>query len=205
MAGILSRSILVIVSAADGERRITKLTRPHLSEVLDTYTYVLGDFAQVQSTLRTQYPTIKLLDDATRAVIDPEYRKTAPDHILVQGILKSGAMASLNYRSVSKAVDEVGVRWLITGTKGEIEVITPEIAWQMGPPGTTLRLRNAEDGTTEDVDFVSSGSRSTVPFPGTNTALAYQEFERGARGMVPDFESAVKTHRLLDTIFASSK
>ena len=157
----------------------------------------------MRSVLKTQYPTIKLLDDATGEVIDPKYVKTAPDHILIQGILSSGAIASISYRTVTKAVDAIGVRWLITGTKGELEITTPEVAWQMGPPGATIKICNADDGSVEAVEFGGSGEASKVAFPGKNTAFSYEAFAKGDTGKYATFEDSLKTHHLLDSISKS--
>ena len=55
-----------------------------------------------------------------------KHPKTAPDHILVQGELANGALASISFRKARKPVDALGLRWLITGTKGELEVTFPE-------------------------------------------------------------------------------
>ena len=86
-----------------------------------------------------------------------------------------------------------------------MEVLTPEVAWQMGAPGTTLQLRRAEDGLMEDVDFAPVEKMTEVPFPGRNTALLYGEFAKGSGGRVPGFEDAVETHRLLERILESAK
>ena len=143
------------------------------------------------------------MDDSTGEVEDPTYPKTAPDHILVQGTLSSGAVASISYRTVTKAIDGAGVRWLITGTKGEIEIITPEYAWQMGPPGTTIKVCNANDGHVETVGFEGIGAANKVAFPGKNTAFAYAAFAEGDTKKYPTFEDSLKTHRLLDAISVS--
>lgn len=179
------------------------LTRSSAILVFDTFIQVLGDFAQLHSVLKTQYPTIKLLDDAGD-VVDNKHPKSAPDHILVHGTLSSGAVVSLNYRSVNSAIDGKGVRWLITGTKGEIEITTPEMPWQMGPPGTTLKIRSGKDGDVEDFDFRTTGAASPMGFPAANTAAMYDAFAKGEVEKYATFESALATHRLLDVVISNS-
>ena len=156
--------------------------------------------------LKTQYPTVKLLDDAG-TMVDQEYPKSAPDHILVHGSLASRAVASLAYRSVQTAVDRKGIRWIITGTKGEVEVTTPESAWQMGADGATLHLRRGKTEQVENIDFSldKAEAAARVPFPATNTALTYDAFATEKTDRFATFESAMKTHRLLETILAMSK
>jgi hypothetical protein len=70
------------------------------------------------------------------------HTKTAPDHVLVQGILESGALASISFRTVASTVDNVGIRWLISGAEGEIEVTTPQMSWQIRSPGWNLKIKN---------------------------------------------------------------
>ena len=57
--------------------------------------------------------------------------KDAPDEIFVQGKLNSGAVVSANFRRIPfglRTVDNNGLRWVITGTEGEIELTTPEFS-----------------------------------------------------------------------------
>jgi hypothetical protein len=59
----------------------------------------------------------------TRRLLVP---KTTSDTAFLQGKLASGAVASINFRhAFGDAVDNVRLRWLITGTEGEIEVTDP--------------------------------------------------------------------------------
>jgi len=49
----------------------------------------------------------------------------------VQGELNSGAVVSVNFRRIPfglKTVDHTGLRWVITGTEGEVELTTPEFS-----------------------------------------------------------------------------
>lgn len=148
-----------------------------------------------------------LLNLATGEVIDPAHPKTSPDHILVQGILKSGAAASIVFRRVSSAIDDEGIRWLITGSEGEIEIIIPGIGThaQMANPGRTLRLRSG-GGKTQNVSFDQSEPEyiSSVPHIGSNTARLYKGFAENAGGYA-DFESALKTYELLERIVQEAK
>ncbi len=99
------------------------------------------------------------------------------------------------------------MHWLITGTEGEIEIVTPEVQWQLGPPGTKLRVRTKEAGF-EEVGW-EEGIReeehvNKVGFPGTNVARVYEAFAKGEKGKYSDFEDAVVRHRMLDMIVKSA-
>jgi hypothetical protein len=122
----------------------------------------------------------------------------------VQGTLKSGAFASINYRAVHvKTASGTGVRWTITGTDGEIEVSSGEFAWQYGMPGPKILLRAGQSDEVEEVDFKDAKEPeyvSTVDIPSTNPARVYEAFVKGEKGRYATFEDAVETHHMLDSI-----
>ncbi len=94
------------------------------------------------------------------------------------------------------------MHWLITGTKGEIEIVTPEVQWQLGPPGMKLRVRTKEAGF-EEVGWEEEHVNK-VGFPGTNVARVYEAFAKGEKGKYADFDDAVVRHRMLDMIVKSA-
>lgn len=174
--------------------------------VLDAFTHVLGDFTSTKSILKNNHPTVPLINPATGEVTNPNYPKNTPDHIFVQGELASGALASISFRKVAKPVDELGLRWLISGTKGEIEVTMPEGHVQQSPMGRTIRLRSGKEGEAQVVPWedTSEGEHITgVPQVGENTARMYEDYATGGNGLM-DFEGATRTHRLLNQILKES-
>ncbi|KAF9761117.1 hypothetical protein IL306_003950 [Fusarium sp. DS 682] len=174
---------------------------------LDTFIHTLGDFETVQSTLKTQHPIVPIFSMEKQTIVDPAYKKTAPDHMLVQGVLTSGAVAAISFRKAKKPVDDLSIRWLITGTEGEIEVTVPEGHFQMGPDGSTLRMRVGKEGEVEDVSFKDATVPEHVqkaPPVGRNTARVYEAFGND-QTKYADFESALKTHKLLDQIARDAK
>ncbi|KAI8721569.1 GFO-IDH-MocA domain-containing protein [Fusarium sp. LHS14.1] len=179
----------------------------HFGHFLDGFTSVVGDFDTIQAKLQSQVTTVPLLNLATGEVVEPAHPKTSPDHILVQGGLKSGAAASIVFRRVSSAIDDEGIRWLITGSEGEIEVIVPGIGThaQMANPGRTLRLRSG-GGKAQNVSFDQPEPEyiSSVPHIGSNTARLYRGFAENAGGYA-DFESALKTYELLERIVQEAR
>ena len=173
--------------------------------VLDSFVYVLGNFTNLSSILKVGEHTVALVD-AGGNIVDPAYPNTTPDEIFVQGTLKSGGVASINYHwvPVGKTVNGTGVRWTIVGTKGEIEITTPETTWQIGIPGATFKIQD-RDGEVQDVDFSDSTEPayvSSVALPGTNTARVMEAFAKGEKDKYADFEDALEIHRLLDVIRA---
>ncbi len=173
--------------------------------VLDSFTYLLGDFAEVQGLLKSEHANVPIIDPTNGQVVNPAYPKTVPDHIIVQGILENGAIASIALRTTSSPADAIGFRWYITGTEGEILVTTGEEAWTSSVSSRrSIKLTTSKGAKVEDIDFTpSETSRAdTVAPPGTNTARQYESFARGDE--VVTFEAALKTHRLLERIAKSA-
>ncbi|ETS73286.1 hypothetical protein PFICI_14891 [Pestalotiopsis fici W106-1] len=177
--------------------------------LLDTFVHVLGDFSDVQGLLKSQYTTVPVIDPSTGEVLDPAHAKSSPDHIFVQGILLNGAVSSLSLRKPKAAADEVGFRWIITGTDGELVLTAPERHWQFGLHGRSsdwsLRLKKGKETGFQEIDLkdLDTSPASMVEQPGTNTARLYQSFAEG-QGLEATFESATKTHRLLERIAKSA-
>lgn len=97
---------------------------------MDSFTHILGSFAKLSSILEVEASTVTLVD-ASGNIVEEKHPKTTPDEVFVQGILKSGAVVSTNYRQIpaKTTVTRTGIRWIITGTQGEIELTTPELQW----------------------------------------------------------------------------
>ncbi|KAF2964438.1 hypothetical protein GQX73_g9133 [Xylaria multiplex] len=171
----------------------------HKSGVLDSFIHVLGDFTELQAIMKSTISSVAILN-AKGEVINPAYPKTSADQTLVQGILESGAVASISARKPRSEVDGVSFRWIISGTEGEIEVIIPQSLWQYGEPRRTLKLKIGESES-QNVDFLSGDEfESKVPAIVANIARQYRAFAKGDTGAVATFESSLKTHRLLDRI-----
>ncbi|KAM0457446.1 hypothetical protein ACHAO4_003246 [Trichoderma viride] len=167
---------------------------------LSGFTYVLGDLATLKSTFAVQNPVVKLISGKTGEVVNPEKRRTAPDHILVQGALESGAMVSISTRTPPQPIDGHSLRWLITGSEGELELTTSGRGYQVGSNPRTLRLVT-KDGETRTIDWEQdepSHIKDVAP-PGVNTARLFEAYALN-KDCYSDFEKAVKLHRLLDRI-----
>ncbi|KAK5633028.1 hypothetical protein RRF57_008743 [Xylaria bambusicola] len=173
------------------------------SSVLDSFTHVLGDFAELQATLKSAVSSVKIFN-AEGVLVNPAYPKTSADQILVQGTLESGAVASLSAKQSKTDVDGVSFRWVISGSEGSVEVIVPQSNWQAGEPKRTLRLKIGNDAAT-NIDFLAGDEfESKVPAVAANIARQYSAFAKGDLGTLATFESALKTHRLLDRILKAA-
>lgn len=169
--------------------------------VLAGLLHVLGDFATVKASFATQYPTVKLLNTSTGEIVNPSFPRKAPDHMFVHGVLNNGALASVTYR---RSPHQVGkpTQWVISGTEGEIELTIESPMLQMGSHKRVIRIKTAKDG--DEVREIAWEKETKTPahvegvaFPGQNTAYLFEDF---AQGRAPDFESALRLHKLLDRI-----
>ncbi|KAL6699495.1 hypothetical protein J3F84DRAFT_404543 [Trichoderma pleuroticola] len=152
-----------------------------------------GGANDLQSVVDIQYPTVKLIDFTT-------------DHILVNGKLESGAVASLSFRKVTKTVDGKGLRWLISGTKGELEITIDGPNFQMDIAKKQLHLVDNSVGVTQDIDFTDAQELAyvkSVPAMGQNTFRLCEKFV-AAPTEVANFDDALKLHQLLDKIAAAA-
>jgi predicted dehydrogenase len=151
--------------------------------------------------------TVRLTNLEGDKTIDPAYRKTTPDYTFIQGVLNSGAVASVTFRRAKKTVDNVGLRWLITGTKGEIEVVSPEGFPPIASEGQTIHVRSYDGAEAELVEFRdgSEPEHVKVPSPGTNTSRLYEAFAAGNKEDYSSFEDVLETQKLLDKIAKAAK
>jgi len=132
-----------------------------IGHFLDSFVYLLGDFGnKISAVFDVKYPQTKLIDFTdpkleVKGVVD----RSAPDHVFALGKLKSGALASIAYRTVPvPQVQEQGLIWTITGTEGELVVETAPGMWQMfEADGLTVKLRKGK-GEIEVIDLGMFGS-----------------------------------------------
>lgn len=177
--------------------------------VLDSFVSVLGDLEtdSISSVIQRDSPTIEIRKLDMTTVVNPAYPKTTPDHILVQGKLKNrNAPASISFRTSSKTADDTGVRWIITGTKGEIEITANRGQWQIDSSSKKLKLSLYESGETRVYDTTSEdlGVAANLGDSAVNTALIVDGFAKGVEGSYVDFASSLKLHKLLDVILDKS-
>ena len=161
---------------------------------LDALQYVLGDLSVEAATLEVRHPTY------TVAETGDTVEATSPDHLVLDATLAGGAAVSARIHDA----EDAGARIEISGTEGDLAVVSEGAAGiQIG----ALRLLGAD---------IPGGVRRELPIPGRyhragidpaaegfNVAQLYArlalDLRTGARD-VPDFDDALRLHRLLDAI-----
>jgi predicted dehydrogenase len=156
---------------------------------------VLGELAEVSAVLATRRTRALAVDTGETLSV------SAPDQVLVSGVLASGAPVSLHYRG-GPARDGDGLLWEINGTEGDIRVSGPSGDTQM----VQLSVKGARGGEKEFRPLeVPASCRSGWPVdvvPG-NVARLYARMARDLREgtrTAPHFEDAVALHRILADI-----
>src|SRR6266481_3940600 len=116
----------------------TMLTIP-VGHTLAALRDVLGEVAEVSSVLATRRTSALVADTGETLPV------SAPDQVLVSGVLASGAPLSIHYRG-GTARDGDGLLWEINGTEGDIRVSGPSGHTQM----VQLSLKGVQDGGAQD-------------------------------------------------------
>ena len=126
---------------------------------------------------------------------------SAPDQVLVIGVLANGAALSIHYRG-GTARDGDGLFWEINGTEGDIRVSGPSGHTQMVP----LSLKGAR-GDEKIFKPLKVPASYRVGWPedveSGNVARLYARMARDLRDgthTAPSFEDAVAVHRIMAAI-----
>ncbi|KII85247.1 hypothetical protein PLICRDRAFT_178983 [Plicaturopsis crispa FD-325 SS-3] len=161
------------------------------AHTLDAVTFVLGEFTSLSATAVTRHPTITVVDSGRTIP------QTTADHVAVQGILTSGALASVHFRGgggftgggfAKKGSEDFF--WEIEGERGVLVLKGPSGHIQMVEP---VLYHNGEK--------VDVGAYD----PLAPTRREYEEFAKGPGGEYVDFAHAVKRHAMIDAIERSVK
>ncbi|KAL5001382.1 hypothetical protein BDV10DRAFT_182615 [Aspergillus recurvatus] len=171
------------------------------SHLLDTVQEVLGNFASMQSLLANQRPLVKIVR-ADGSVLEETAKKTAPDHIMIQGTLASGAVFSATVRGGSPFKGTPGLVWSIYGEKGEIRVLGPNAFIEL--VGTTsIELHDFDNDVVERIEFKKGEFAEFGPL-NRNLARLYDAIAAGDKSLLCDFEGAVKRHEFIEEVYSQN-
>lgn len=162
---------------------------------IDAIDYCLNPFAELSASVATAFREWRLTDTGETIQVD------APDSLIVNGILESGAMVSLHASSVPHNAS--GWRMEIYGTEATIVASTsglPQIT-----PITLLGARSSDP--LEELPLPAELSDDFPGGPAANAGRAYQDMARAigaGKSFSPDFAHAERVHRLLELMAQSS-
>ncbi|KFA73866.1 hypothetical protein S40288_00876 [Stachybotrys chartarum IBT 40288] len=172
----------------------------NLSHPLDAFVHVLGYFTSVQSTFKVSSKTTPLFD-AKGQIADPSYKITAPDTMLLQGVLDSGAAVSFCLRASSASADGNSFHWIISGTKGEIIFTAGQGFIQTSPLNGKIVMRK-KGGEAEEVDFTRQEGDHVAKTESTprNILRVYEAYAEADTDGYVDIEQSVQTQRLVEEV-----
>jgi predicted dehydrogenase len=165
---------------------------------VDAMRFVAGDFHQLSAVVATQAK--QWLDTGTNTWLDV----TSPDNVLINGRLANGAVASVHIGAIPFAGS--GYRMEIYGRDGTLVA-----SGEDSPQLSQVSLHGAQRGNTlapmpvpERFQLAAS---STPSGEAVNVGQMYAVFTRAIRdgeNHLPNFETAVELHGLVDAIKQAS-
>lgn len=194
------------MGASDAEHLIYLNSRANGANVLtipfghaiDALQWVLGDFREISATLATRRPTYTVTE--TQEVRS----RDIDDQVLITGTLETGTVVAAHYRGGSSRA--TNFRWEINGTQGDLVLTAPSGHAQVAE----LTIHGAHGDAALSPMPVPARYRVTpedLPPAAVNVAEAYAKFALGpdAEDALPDFDDAVRVHRLLNAIEHSAQ
>ena len=177
---------------------------------LDALCFCLGDFKELSAQVTIQVPAWETSESGMTVEV------TAPDNIMVTGVLSNGAVASAHVAHVPWH----GSGWImeVYGREGTLVATAPDAVQHspirlQGGRSHGLGVNATESAEENGLQELSVPDRlqwvpEEVPGgPPFNVAQMYRRLAQAiheGKATSPDFDLAVKMHRLLDTIQRSS-
>lgn len=166
------------------------------AHTMDAVLMCVGELAEVSGVVATQVPQWYMTD--TRATVNV----TTPDNVLVSGKLKSGAVVSAHVGAIP---------WHGSGLTVQVYGREGSLVYRSAA-GAQPRLEGAKrsDAALQELPIPAHLAwvpENTPKGPPFNVAQMYRRFAEAIRSgqpVEPDFDSAVKAHRLLDAIQQAS-
>jgi predicted dehydrogenase len=158
---------------------------------------VLGEVVEVSAVLATRRTSALAVDTGETLSV------SAPDQVLVSGLLANGVPLSLHYRGGAARDAEKGLIWEINGTEGDIRVSAPSRGHAQLVP-LSLEGARGDDKAFRPLEVPASyrvgWPQDVVP---GNVARLYarmaQDLREGTH-TAPRFEDAVALHRIIAAI-----
>jgi predicted dehydrogenase len=187
---------------ADRSKGNTLLTSPG-GHSIDALCYCLGEFKALSSVVANQRQHIRIVETGETI------RMTAPDQVLISGVLQSGAVASIHLKG--GVANGTGFLFEIHGVEGTLAIVPADPCQETYIQVSEFTVRGARAGEQlvdlsmpERYRWVPSAVPAGLPF---NVAQLYRRMAEGIRegtSVSPDFDLAVKRHQLLDVIQKAS-
>jgi predicted dehydrogenase len=176
---------------ADRSNGNTLMTSPG-EHSIDTLCYCLGEFKELSSVVANQRQRIKIVE--TGEMI----QMTAPDQVLMSGVLQSGAVASIHLKGGT--ANGTGFLFEIHGTEGTLAIVPADAQEETYIQVSEFTVRGAQAGKPladlpipESYRWVPPAVPAGLPF---NVAQQYTRMAEGVRegkSVSPDFNASNAT------------
>jgi predicted dehydrogenase len=170
---------------------------------IDALCFCLGEFRDLSSVVANQRQLVKIVETGETIPM------TAPDQVIISGVLQSGAVASVHLKG--GFANGRGVLFEIHGTEGDLAIVPADPLQGTYIQVSELTVRGPRAGKPladlsipESYRWVPPTVPAGLPF---NVAQLYMRMAEGIRegkSASPDFDVAVKRHQLLDVIQKAS-
>jgi predicted dehydrogenase len=134
---------------------------------------------------------------------------TAPDQVLISGVLQSGAVASVHLKGGT--ANGTGFLFEIHGTEGVLAIVPADPRQASYIQVSEFTVRGTQAGKPladlsipESYRWVSPGVPAGLPFNVAQLYMRMAESIHDGKSVSPDFDMAVKRHQLLDAIQKAS-
>lgn len=186
----INRSRIYLLDKANGANHLT-IAAGHF---LDGITYLFGSFSEVSAILETQSNRIQVVE--TGEIV----QATSPDHVVINAILKSGAIMSSQIRNAH--IGSLAIE--INGTEGDLVLQSNEnFMFQID----TFTVKGAQSNNVlvelpVPTQYIVQPSHLKAG-PAYNVAGLYRQIycdlqENGH--LAPDFRTALAAHKLIDAV-----
>lgn len=146
-------------------------------------------------------PVVKVVN-GDGATVEAAARKTTPDHLLIQGVLDSGAVFSASLRGGMPFKGLPALQWFIDGEKGEIKIEGPSPFIGIASI-TSFELHDFDTNEVEDIPFTEGAFAEMDPKP-RNVGRIYEAIAAGDRRVLCDFEAAVRRHEFIEKVYSQN-
>lgn len=189
-AGVLDPPYEVTADNSNGSTLLAIVA----GHALEQLAFVLGEFVDVSARLAILRKQAVRTRDQVRIAV------TSPDQVAIAGVLESGALASIHFHGGPLSPPQFS--WQINGSEGQL-VLRAERGYANMSELTLLGARNAEPlramATPSPYVLAPAGlSQAAVNVASLYRQLALDLVSGSAE--TPDFEAAVRRHRVLDAI-----
>ncbi len=204
LANVGPRTPATEVYRADASWGATALQVP-TGHSVDALCYCLGEFKELSAIVAIQHKETEIVGTGKTIPV------TAPDQVLLSGVLESGAVASVHIKIDMCA--PTGVRFEINGTEGDIiaasrpPVGTAPVGTQRAELAITMAKRGADFAEVEvpaSYNLVPAEVPKGPPFYTAQLLARMADGIKTGKPVYPDFAAAITRHRMLDAIQKAS-